>query len=165
MNIRHSTFDIRHSLLPLLLLSLSLALTSHADPIRIACVGDSITFGAAVKDRGKNCYPAVLQRSLGDGYQVRNFGVNGATMLKKGDKPYWNLKAYKDALAFNPQIVFIKLGTNDSKPQNWKHKADYGKDYAEMIDSFLALEAKPRVILLLPVPAVELKWGINPKVI
>ena len=49
---------------------------------RVACVGDSITFGAGVKNRGKNCYPAVLGNLLGEGYEVRNFGVNGATLLK-----------------------------------------------------------------------------------
>ena len=73
--------------------------------IRVACVGDSITYGAAVKDRKTNCYPMVLGRLLGDGYEVRNFGVNGATLLKKGDKPYWNLGAFKKATAFAPHFV------------------------------------------------------------
>ena len=57
--------------------------------IIVSCVGDSITFGAAIKDRGANSYPSQLQKMLGDGYKVNNFGVNGATLLKKSDKPYW----------------------------------------------------------------------------
>src|SRR4051794_25029443 len=90
---------------------------------KLACVGDSITFGAGIQDRDHDSYPAQLGRMLGEAWDVRNFGVSGATMLKKGDKPYDKQKAYRDALAFKPDVVVIMLGTNDSKPQNWdKHK-------------------------------------------
>ena len=133
-------------------------------PKRIACVGDSITFGAAIKDRVKNCYPAQLGRMLGEKFEVRNFGVNGATLLKKGDKPYWKLKAYANARDFQPEIVVIKLGTNDSKPRNWKHKEEYVADYMELIESFRKLASKPVVWLCYPVPAYPGRWGITDKV-
>ncbi len=133
-------------------------------PKRIACVGDSITFGAAIKDRTKNCYPAQLGRMLGEKFEVRNFGVNGATLLKKGDKPYWKLKAYANARDFQPEIVVIKLGTNDSKPRNWKHKEEYVADYMELIESFRKLGSKPVVWLCYPVPAYPGRWGITDKV-
>ncbi len=133
-------------------------------PKRIACVGDSITFGAAIKDRVKNCYPAQLGRMLGEKFEVRNFGVNGATLLKKGDKPYWKLKAYANARDFQPEIVVIKLGTNDSKPRNWKHKEEYFADYMELIESFRKLGSKPVVWLCYPVPAYPGRWGITDKV-
>ncbi|HEX6984910.1 MAG TPA: GDSL-type esterase/lipase family protein, partial [Planctomycetaceae bacterium] len=71
-------------------------------PIRVACVGDSITFGSGVEERERNSYPAVLGRLLGERYEVRNFGVSGATLQKRGDKPYWTLDAFKDVSAFNP---------------------------------------------------------------
>ena len=133
-------------------------------PKRIACVGDSITFGAAIKDRTKNCYPAQLGRMLGEKFEVRNFGVNGATLLKKGDKPYWKLKAYANARDFQPEIVVIKLGTNDSKPRNWKHKEEYVADYVALIESFRKLGSKPVVWLCYPVPAYPGRWGITDKV-
>ena len=133
-------------------------------PRRIACVGDSITFGAAIKDRVKNCYPAQLGRMLGEEYEVRNFGVNGATLLKKGDKPYWKLKAYANARDFQPEVVVIKLGTNDSKPHNWKHKEEYVADYVALIESFRKLASKPTVWLCYPVPAYPGRWGITDKV-
>lgn len=133
-------------------------------PKRIACVGDSITFGAAIKDRVKNCYPAQLGRMLGEKFEVRNFGVNGATLLKKGDKPYWKLKAYANARDFQPEIVVIKLGTNDSKPHNWKHKEEYVADYVALIESFRELGSKPVVWLCYPVPAYPGRWGITDKV-
>ena len=133
-------------------------------PKRIACVGDSITFGAAIKDRVKNCYPAQLGRMLGEKFEVRNFGVNGATLLKKGDKPYWKLKAYANARDFQPEVVVIKLGTNDSKPHNWKHKEEYVADYVALIESFRKLASKPVVWLCYPVPAYPGRWGITDKV-
>ncbi len=132
-------------------------------PKRIACVGDSITYGAAIKDRVKNCYPAQLGRMLGEKFEVRNFGVNGATLLKKGDKPYWKLKAYANARDFQPEVVVIKLGTNDSKPHNWKHKEEYVADYVALIESFRKLASKPVVWLCYPVPAYPGRWGITDK--
>ena len=64
-----------------------LQLSSGAEKgVKVACVGDSITYGAGIKDRKKNSYPAQLQSLLGEGYQVRNFGNSGSTLLKKGDK-------------------------------------------------------------------------------
>ena len=129
--------------------------------IRVACVGDSITFGATVKDRAKNSYPAVLGRMLDDTHEVRNFGVNGATMLKKGDKPYWDQKAFKAAAEFGPDLVVIKLGTNDTKPQNWKHKAEFAADCRAMVRHFKALPSKPKIWLALPVEVITDRWGIN----
>ena len=136
-----------------------------AEAKKVACIGDSITFGAGVKNRGENNYPLQLEKMLGNNYQVKNFGVNGATKLKKGDKPYWKLGAYKAALAFEPDIVVIKLGTNDTKPHNWKHKADYVANYVEMIASFKALKSNPTIWACYPVPAYPGRWGISDKTI
>jgi lysophospholipase L1-like esterase len=132
---------------------------------KVACVGDSITFGASIKDRKNNSYPCQLGKILGDGWTVRNFGVSGATLLKKGDKPYWKKRAYKNALNYKPNVVVIMLGTNDSKPINWKQKQDFVSDYVELVKSFQKLDSKPEVWVCLPVPAFPGKWGINEKTI
>lgn len=149
----------------MLAFSCSLTLSEASEVKKVACVGDSITFGAGVKNRGANSYPVQLGKLLGQDYQVKNFGVNGATMLKKGDKPYWKLGAYKAALKFEPDVVVIKLGTNDTKPHNWKHKADYVANYLEMISSFKALKSKPTIWVCYPVPAYPERWGISDKTI
>ena len=88
------------------LLCMSTAFAQDVQKIKIACVGNSITFGSGIKDRGSDSYPAVLNRLLGtDKYEVRNFGVSARTLLSKGDHPYINEQAYRDAKAFNPNIV------------------------------------------------------------
>lgn len=137
----------------------------EAPPIRIACVGDSITFGATIKERTKNCYPAQLQGLLGETFAVQNFGVNGATMLKKGNKPYWTFEQFNAAQNLQPDIVIIKLGTNDTKPDNWKFKYDYQANYIEMIEAFRKLDSKPKVYLCYPAPVVAERWGINDKTV
>lgn len=137
-------------LITLIIISL-LALPIEAkEKIKVACVGNSITFGSRVANRTENSYPAQLQTYLGDEYTVSNFGVSGMTLLSKGDHPYINRAEYRASLEFNPDIVFIKLGTNDSKSVNMVHFADYKSDYQKMIDSYKNLSSKPRIILITP---------------
>ena len=126
---------------------------SFKAPVRVACVGDSITQGSGAA-KGKS-YPTQLQSLLGESWVVGNFGVSGRTLLKKGDFPYWKEAAYQKALAFKPDVVVIMLGTNDTKPQNWKHEAEFVADYTELVKSFLVLESKPRVYLCRPCPVPE----------
>ncbi|MBE6217683.1 MAG: hypothetical protein E7124_06535 [Bacteroidales bacterium] len=137
----------------IILLSLCLVMGAicHAEKIRVACIGDSITYGAFIEDRDSKSYPAQLQEFLGQDYDVRNFGVNGATLLHKGDNPYIRTGAYRSSLEFNPHIVLIKLGTNDSKPHNRVHLEAYKQQYLELIDAYATLSSKPRIILLTPV--------------
>ena len=119
--------------------------------VKVACIGNSITYGAFIANREQNCYPAQLQAYLGDGFEVRNYGVSGSTLLSKGDYPYIKTGEYIESQNFQPDIVLIKLGTNDTKPQNWKYKNDFMTDYQRLIDSYKALDSHPRIILLTPV--------------
>ena len=139
--------------------------SDYSGVIRVACVGDSITYGAGVKNRAKNNYPKVLGNLLGPGFETRNFGVSGATLLKRGDKAYWTQPEFVKVGAFKPNAVVIKLGTNDSKPQNWGFKENFADDLAAMIDYFRDLPSKPKIWLCLPVPVYEAKWGINEPVV
>lgn len=119
--------------------------------VKIACVGDSLTYGMGVEDREENCYPMVLQNLLGtDSYTIGNFGVNGATLQKEGNQPYWEEKRYEQSVSFEPDIVVLMLGTNDTKEENWKGSEAFRKDYEALIEEYEKLDTKPTVILLTP---------------
>jgi lysophospholipase L1-like esterase len=134
----------------------------------VACVGDSITYGSGIANRTVDSYPAQLQRLLRQydlSWEVQNFGVSGATLMSRGDLPYVRQAAFANAQACNPDIVIIKLGTNDSKPQNWQYKGDFVRDYENMIDTFRALPSRPQVWICKPVPAFYVNFSIRPDVI
>ena len=133
---------------------------AYTAPIRVACVGDSITAGAGA-EKGK-AYPSQVQALLGDKWVVKNFGVSGRTLLAKGDHPYIKEKAYADAQAFLPDVVVIMLGTNDTKPQNWVHEDEFVADYKALIESFKGLSSHPRVFICRPCPVPgKGNFGIN----
>jgi len=136
---------------------------NNGKPAKVACVGDSITFGAGIKNRAKNSYPAQLQKMLGDRFIVKNFGFSARTLLDEGDHPYRREKMYKNALNLNPNYVIIKLGTNDTKPHNWKYKDRFEPEMKAFAESFANLPSRPKVFLSTPVPVQQDKWGINEK--
>jgi acyl-CoA thioesterase I len=120
--------------------------------IRVACVGDSITYGMRIPGRARRHYPAVLGRLLGPGFATGNFGVSGATVLKRGNKPYWALPQFRAATRWGPRVIVLALGTNDSKPENWRFRSEFAGDLAAMIGHFRAARPKPRVWVCLPPP-------------
>ncbi len=127
---------------------------------RVACVGDSITEGYGLAVQSKTGYPVVLDSILGPGYHVLNSGRSSTTLQKEGNFPYWICKEFSNVFVYNPDIIIIKLGTNDTKPQNWQ--ADrFEKDYQALIDTFRTIPEDPQIYLCLPVPVFKTKWGIN----
>ena len=118
--------------------------------VRVACVGDSITRGTFVWRRRRNSYPAQLQALLGDGFCVRNFGVNAHSVQRSADSPYWNSEAFAESTASAPDIVLIMLGTNDSRGDNWRGAEAFLNDYRELALHYQALESAPAVWLLTP---------------
>lgn len=123
-----------------------------AVPVKVACVGDSITEGAGLANPSLESYPARLQKLLGTNYVVRNYGLSGRTLLKKGDYPYWKESVYTASRNWGPDVVIIKLGTNDSKPYNWKYGTNYVAEFEEFIASYRTLASQPRVLLCTPAP-------------
>ena len=118
--------------------------TSHAKPpVKVACVGNSVTFGYLLPNRETESYPAQLQQLLGEGYEVRNFGRSGATLLRHGHRPYDQTEEYQAALQFAGDKVIIHLGLNDTDPRNWpNYRDEFVKDYLALISAFR--EANPK---------------------
>ncbi len=64
-----------------------------------------------------------------------------------------------------PHAIVVSLGTNDSKPQNWRYGAEFEIDLIAMIDHFQRLPTRPKIWLCLPVPVYETRWGVNEAVV
>lgn len=153
-------------ILNLLMIVLFIFMINSCSTAKIACVGDSITYGSGIIERDSLSYPAQLQNKLEKKYEVRNFGVSGSTMLKKGDKPYWEEPEFKSAKEFKPDIVIIMLGTNDSKTFNWNvHKNEFITDYNSMIQTFKKLNPKSEIFIGLPPPVFENRWDMQKTVV
>lgn len=119
-----------------------------AQPIKVACVGNSVTFGYGLKNPSIAAYPVILQSLLTKKYQVQNFGLSGATLLKKGHRPYFRSKEFTQAIAFSPDIVIIHLGLNDTDPRNWpNYKTDFEPDYSWLISQFREKNPKVKVYI------------------
>lgn len=161
------------SLLAVALLSIRVAaadgnepvrVADYRPPIRVACLGDSITKGVGAESGW--AWPEQLDRMLGADWDARNFGHSGATVGRDDKNAIWNQKVLRDALAFHPDVLVLLLGTNDSKPENWAKKDDFAKIYKELVVSFQQLSSKPRVFCGTP-PYVAKKgnFGINDPVV
>lgn len=125
-------------------------------PVRVACVGNSITYGAGIENRERDAYPAQLQRMLGEGYVVGNFGKSGATLLNKGHRPYIEQKEFRQALTFAGDVVVIHLGINDTDPRDWPNYRDYFiRDYLALIDSFRVVNPKARILVARMTPIAD----------
>lgn len=126
--------------------------TQETDSLKIACIGDSITFGARVSDPSVDSYPAELQKLFhGKPVQVRNFGIGGATMLKSGTPNVW--QALGEVQSYQPAIVIIMVGTNDTvgpPRNNWEHIGEFENDYKSYISQLKSTSSSPEIFLLSP---------------
>ena len=147
----------------LAIIAAALVLTAGKPVKKVACIGDSITFGFGMNmsEWGTHNMPAVLQGLLGEGYEVKNFGFNSRTMMMSGDHPYMKEKMYQDAKDFEPDIVTIMLGTNDTKPGLWTDADEYARDLTTMVKEMKALKRKVKVYVCYPAWVAKPTWGIN----
>ncbi len=143
----------KHGPILLALLWLFSCSAVHAKPqnkptIRVACVGNSITYGTGIENREHFSYPVQLQKMLGDKYVVGNFGKPGATLLRHGHRPYFEQNEFKEAMRFKGDIVVIHLGINDTDPRNWSNYRDeFVTDYLALIDSLRSVNHNARFII------------------
>lgn len=108
-----------HGLLnPAAIVNFAFRAAGAVPPVRVVCIGDSITFGAGSNREER--WSARLQNALGEKYEVFNLGISGTTLQSKGDSPYTAKDNYTIARQIEGDIILIALGTNDSKPANWE---------------------------------------------
>ena len=134
--------------------ALSVSAKGKESPVlRVACVGNSVTYGYGLSDREHTAYPVVLQQLLGEGFDVKNFGHSGATLLRHGHRPYTQLPEFRQAMDFKADLVVIHLGLNDTDPRNWPNYGDeFISDYRALIDSFRVANPKAKIWICLMTP-------------
>jgi sialate O-acetylesterase len=141
--------------------------------IKVACVGDSITYGHGITNWPKNNYPAVLGSILGDDYHVQNFGQRGTTLQKSTDRPYTKGKPYAQSLEYSADILVFMLGSNDSITGRWIDAEAFIADYEEIVNSYKENNPDIRIILCTPACAFfdgeqnsgETDFGLRPSII
>jgi acyl-CoA thioesterase I len=131
---------------------LNFAMCTLHRPIRVACVGDSITFGG---------YPIELQEMLGFSYEVKNFGVCGATVSQNSTVPFMDQREFKKALEFDPDIVVVMLGTNDANPEITHSDHTFLSDYTQLINSFQSLQGEEQIWIVKSPPIFSDKSAYN----
>lgn len=129
---------------------------------RIACIGNSITYGALLENR-KDAYPVRLQQKWGNRYDVCNLGVSGATLQFDKAKAYAKTSEYKSIAAYRPDVIILKLGANDARPAEWNGCDVFYKDYTKLIDDLLAV--CPTIYLCTPTPPYGEKWKERDKIL
>ena len=134
------------------------------DMIKIACIGDSITWGFTIIRRSKYSYPAVLGELLNSEsqeFEVNNYGYNDSTARMDSEVPYVKKRVFTNAQKFLPDIAIIMLGSNDTKRINWDPEK-FREGYSKIVDTFTELGAK--VYLMTPPPIlnkIEIKEGVE----
>lgn len=131
----------------------------NGDPIRITCVGDSITDGYKASSAAYS-YPSQMQGILGDGYVVTNCGVSGSMVRTNRDSNvYINTGKYQTSITSEPDIVIVALGTNDAGTSWAGSEAQFETDYRNLLNTYLNLDTQPLVMASLP--AVSWYGGTN----
>lgn len=139
-----------------LFLMFSMVIEAQSNIVKVACTDNSITYGYGIKVQIRDAYPAVLGRMLEGGFEVQNFERSGATLLRNSNYSYWKTATFQNAKSFNPDIVVIKLGTNDSKSTNQSIWSEFQNDLSNMVDTFRLLPSHPKIYLCLPVPSYSI---------
>ncbi|MBQ8968204.1 MAG: sialate O-acetylesterase [Bacteroidaceae bacterium] len=128
---------------------------------RVACVGNSVTYGYGLRNREHDAYPVKLQQMLdrlyGEGhFEVGNFGHSGSTLLYRGHRPYVKTPEFRQALDFKADWVVIHLGLNDTDPRNWPDwKEDFVPNYRALIDSFRTANPEARILVCKMTPIFD----------
>lgn len=149
----------------LLLLLITPALLAAA-PVKVAVIGDSISFGSGAKNREANRYSTQLADLLGDGYDLRTFAASSLCMLRKADRPWIKTPLFEKALTFKPDIAVVTLGTNDTcqndQRKNWQHNADLKNDALFLVSELRKANPELVVHLCSPPPMFPNRPGLKP---
>ena len=135
-------------------------LTLGHGAIKVAAVGDSLTYGYGLENRREEAYPSVLLDLLGSHYQVSNYGMSGRSLLSTSDYPYLQEKNAQSSLQSDADIVIIMIGSNDSRAAYW-NKEQFIKEYRAFAEAYLQMASQPEVFLVAPPHVPTSRFGLN----
>lgn len=139
---------------------------SHGEPDKtVVCVGNSITAGDWLADRGNERYPAVLQRLLGEGWEVKVIAKGGLCVQREAEQPMWDYGPFADYFTWEPDITVLLLGTNDSRTPSWVDRETFARDFDAFLDTLLSVEPTPKLLVGLPPPALSVNFDIHGDII
>lgn len=139
-------------------------LTVGNGAIKVATVGDSLTYGYGLENRERDAYPCILADKLGHYYQVSNYGLSGRSLQSTADFPYFEEVNAKLSLESEADIVVIMIGSNDSRGPYW-NKERFIKEYREMVDRYLSLASHPDIYLVVPPYVPTSRFGLNNQIV
>lgn len=146
------SFFKRIVLIVLVLLMFSgMALAFAAEPVtlKVACVGDSLTFGTGTDNPQTESWPSVLAAASGPlELETYNFGVYGRTVTNSPFFGYTNTASYYQSLNADADVYLVMLGSNDLLSFNWRETLP--QQYRELLQTYMSLPQQPQVIVLLP---------------
>ena len=132
--------------------------------IKIAAIGDSLTYGYGLENRQQDAYPSILLELLGSHYQVANYGLSGRSLLSTSDYPYLKEKNAQQSLESDADIVIIMIGSNDSRAAYW-NKEQFIKEYRDFVKCYIKLPSQPDVFIVAPPHVPTSRFGLNNEVI
>ena len=127
--------------------------------IKIAAVGDSLTYGYGLENRQQDAYPSILLELLGS-----NYGLSGRSLLSTSDYPYLKEKNAQQSLESDADIVIIMIGSNDSRAAYW-NKEQFIKEYRDFVKCYIKLPSQPDVFIVAPPHVPTSRFGLNNEVI
>ncbi len=147
----------------ILTIAVALACTSCAlaERTKVACIGDSITYGLGLADRAKESYPSRLQALLDEAspgkYEVRNFGNSGRgiyldSMRGSEKRGFRWMKEHKEALAWKPDVVICNLGINDcgeyiKEYTGARKRGQFENEYLALLGDYRKANPKAKLIM------------------
>lgn len=132
------------------------ATNTYEEPLRIACIGDSITQGSrAVIDGVENfelgSYPAQLYKKmfdLGEDIIVANYGCGATKVMEYSGLGYTEGLAYTLSMEeTDPDYVIIGLGTNDAASTTYTYGMQdrFYEEYKAFVSGYEALDSTDMV--------------------
>lgn len=132
-----------------------------AERTKVACIGDSITYGYGLADRDRESYPAQLQKLLDaqepGKYEVRNFGSTGRgiyldSMRGSEKRGYRWMAEHRAALGWKPDIVISNLGINDcgeyiKEYTGGRKRGQFARDYLELLKDYRRANREAKIFI------------------